>query len=117
MSPVRPLALLVLLAGCGDTGSGTLQLGWQFADGRRCTEAGASTVVIGPVVGQQASTASFACLDGTAPSSAMVPGVPRDTTITLSAVSPAGDELYRGTLLTDDALQPTTVTLYATGAR
>jgi len=119
MTLTRPLLLgtALLVAGCGDPGSGTLQLSWLFADGRSCTDSGALTVVVEPVVGQTAPKASYLCTAGIPPSSATVDGAPRDTLVTLRALSPVGDELYRGTLTTDPALQPATVTLYATFAR
>jgi hypothetical protein len=116
MSPMRLAVLVLLLSACGDTGSGTQQLSWQFADGRRCTESGVFTVTVGPLVDQPAPTASYSCGTGIPPGTATVMGVPRDTEITLHALSAAGGELYRGTLTTDDALQPAVITLYATGA-
>jgi hypothetical protein len=103
----------LLLAGCSDNGNGTLTLSWVFADGRRCTDAGVYAVL----VRASEDLGSFRCTDGTAPGTIQVPNVPRDGHITIFGLSPQNTELYRAELNTDVALEPTTVTFYATGAR
>lgn len=107
------IALGLVTAGCADPGTGTLALSWRFADGRRCVDTGAATVT----VGAPASLGSHACTEGQAPASASIDGVPRGGHLVVRALSPQQDELYRGELDLDVALQPTTLTLYATGVR
>ena len=109
-----PLVLLLLLGACGDSGARTLTLSWQFADGRRCTDAGAVTVQLS--VGELMLGAP-ACLDGEAPAAAMIAHVPESGSLAAIARSPQMGELYRGELALDLALLPATVELYATGAR
>jgi hypothetical protein len=114
MRRVRAFALTALLvAGCQDAGSGTLALSWQFADGRSCTDAGA----LGVRVVASSQLGDFRCTDGAAPSMVSVDNVPRDGHLSIRAESPQSVELYRAELDTDDALLPTTVTLFATGVR
>jgi hypothetical protein len=114
MTPVRALLLLAgLCAGCGDAAKGTLVMSWQFADGRRCVDTGAATVS----VSASSELGSFPCPMGAAPASVSVDGVTPGSSLTVRAVSPAGDELYRAGVSTDESLTPITVTLYATGAR
>lgn len=114
--------LLAALAGCGPSGSGDLLLGWRFADGRRCAEAGASLVVASVDGAKVGAAAGWQCPDGDAGAAVLVPDVPREGgRLTLEARSPSGTALYRG----DEALPGTpatppatlTVTLYYTGGR
>lgn len=111
------LAIGCALSGCGPIPTGTLALSWQFADGRFCTDAGASTIEarLG-----ETTLGSFACEAGLAPAQVMLGKVPEDdATIDLFALSPRGVALYRGQLRLsgDPNLAPATVTLYADLAR
>src|SRR5581483_10344636 len=99
----RTLVLAALgpaLAVCGDAGTAMLPLSWQFADGRRCDDAGAFTV---SARSGDRVLLDFPCEAGLAPQSA--------------ALSAAGDELYRGHVHLDAIPPSTTITLYATAAR
>ena len=108
------LPFVLLVAGCGAPGNGTLTLAWIFADGRRCADAGADTVEVR--VDDQ-KLASFACTAGSPPAAVMVDSVARAGTLSVRALSPQLSELYRGDQPLDAALENKTMTLYATGAR
>jgi hypothetical protein len=104
-----------LTTGCGGAGTGMLPLSWQFADGRRCDDAGAFTVSV-HAGGQVLQT--FACEDGLAPAQATLPAVPAaGADLDVFGLSAAGDELYRGRQHLDALPPSATITLYATGAR
>jgi hypothetical protein len=113
----RPsLALMVAaLAGCGG-GSGSLQLSWTFADGRRCPDTGAATVEVR--IDDAAKASSFACSAGLAPASVPLAGVPTGgATLHLDALSPQGSALYHGDLPLDALPVAATAELYAKAAR
>jgi hypothetical protein len=90
-----------------------LTLSWTFADLRRCADAGAATV---EVLVDDSKVGSFSCTAGF-PSAAVTVEVARAGTLTARALSPQSSELYRGDAALDAALQPITVTMFATGAR
>ena len=107
--------LLTLSAGCGaSSGTGPLFLSWAFVDGRRCTEAGASTV---SVRAGDAMPVVFTCLAGEAPQMVTLEAAPRGGRIEVTAVSPQNEELYRGETTVGVALPPTTVRLFVTFSR
>ena len=105
-----------LLGGCGSPGTGTLTLSWSFVDGRSCLETGATTVEVTDGTSPLGPLGSFACDAGLEPKSVTVTAVPQSSTLTVSAESPEGAELYRGTVVLDGALSPARAILYATGA-
>jgi hypothetical protein len=110
------VALTLALAACGDDAgpsTGPLTLSWQFADGRRCTDAGVAAI---EVVATE-TLVTLGCESGRAPRQLEVDGVPRGGTLTLRALSPQRTELYRAELKTDFALSPQAAILFATGAR
>jgi hypothetical protein len=111
--------VLALIAGCGRAAPSTLSLGWRFADGRRCSDAGAATVTIGWDC-EGCAAASFACADGdaAAPGAPTVMVAPPDgaTRLLASAISSGGGTLYRGALDLGARLpSPAFVTLFFTG--
>lgn len=109
----RLLALALLLGACGGpSGAGPLALSWRFADGRRCADAGVARVVL-----DLAGEPGFACAAGLEPLAITLEAAPRGGVITARALSPQDVELYRGEVALDPTLEPTTVTLYATGSR
>ncbi len=85
-------------------------LSWQFADGRRCADAGIANVII---LERETVLGNFACTEA----QVTIENAPRSGTIVARAVSPQGGELYRGELTLDPALQPATVTLHPTFSR
>jgi hypothetical protein len=98
-----------------------MMLSWQFADGRRCTDAGASAIA----VTDNSAMPSFArCADGMAPDAVSFV-VSRSGSLTVAALSPQQSlvypkpptDLYEGSLSLDSATTTETVTLYATAAR
>jgi hypothetical protein len=111
---LRSLTLIALFASCGGGGTGTLALSWRFADGRRCTDSGVSTV---EVLSGTSSLLKPSCSDGFEPAAVMVNEAPRGGTLTLRALSPQSGELYRAEQVTDPTLLPTTFTLYPTRSR
>jgi hypothetical protein len=88
---------LVALSACGASGSTDLALGWRFADGRGCAEAGVTEVLVsldgarvGPAVG-------WPCPDGAGGGAVTVPSVPAaGALLTAEARSAGGAPLYRG---------------------
>src|SRR5581483_5807578 len=110
----RTLVLAALgpaLAVCGDAGTAMLPLSWQFADGRRCDDAGAFTV---SARSGDRVLLDFPCEAGLAPQSATLPSVSAaGLDLELLALSAAGDELYRGHVHLDAIPPSTTITLYA----
>ena len=117
MRAVRRFALLAglaLLGGCSGGGAGPLMLSWAFADNRSCADENASVVRIDA---DSAVVGPAACTDGLWPAVFMLDSVERSATIGLTALSPSGTELARGSAVTDVTLSPVTVTMFATGSR
>ena len=128
---MRPLAVavvtfgalaVVVAGGCSGGGAGgTLALQWRFADGRDCDNAGASRVELRLMkpVDNDTPEASFDCAAGLAPATVTTEALPGSGTLYLDARSPAGGDLYAGTLALDGAPfsgATATVTLYAAAA-
>jgi hypothetical protein len=108
---MRPAALALCLGACTSGGSGTLQLSWQFADGRRCPDTGAAAISVR--VGETASK-DFACDQGVPPQAVAIEQVPAGgVTLGVQALSTDGAALYAGTLELDALPSAATVTLYA----
>ena len=108
---VRLAVVAVGLLGCSSGATGTLQLSWQFADGRLCPDTGAASMTVRVGDG---GTRSFACDQGVPPQAVAVEKVPADgTAITVQALSTQLAPLYSGTLELDVLPSSATVTLYA----
>lgn len=121
---MRALAAAILLAACGPQDAPTpLTLAWRFADGRRCEAAGALQVQVTPRdkldLTCVPTTCNFVCPDGEGPGVGL--SLPRPSlTLDLTATSPQGNALYRGTIHTDGAPglpQSALATLYFTGGK
>jgi hypothetical protein len=112
---VRPLALVfAFAAACSGNATGSLTLSWRFADGRRCTEAGVSTV---SAFSGEERLMSGPCADGDAPRAIQIENAPRGGTLLLRGFSPQNAELYRAEQQLDPTLLLTTLTLYTTLSR
>jgi hypothetical protein len=124
VSPLRfvlALAAALFSTGCGAPAPIAVDLGWRFADGRRCAEAGASTVTVAADCGSACGgslgfplTLSCPTGDAGAHVSVLAPG--EANLLHLAAVSPAGDTLYRGDLALP-APADATALLYFTGGQ
>lgn len=114
------LCCAVLCAGCGGA-RGPIAIGWRFADGRLCSDTGASQVLLGGTVactcGDSGTTCSckFTCQDGEQGKS-VTAELTRSGEITAQAVSPVGGVLYRGVTRVE-SIGPVTLELYFTGGR
>ena len=105
------------IIGCSPAGSGNLDLGWRFADGRGCAEAGASQIVatvdgamVGPALGWQ-------CPNGEGTSTVQLSGAAfGGAHLVVEARSPSGTALYRGDETIADPPPPALeITLYFVG--
>jgi len=108
------LAVSAALLGCGPEGTGALALSWRFADGRGCLDAGAGAMLLnvdGSDLGRRR------CDDALAPITITLDPVDRGGRLTLVANTLQGNEGYRGEVVLDALLSPTTVVLFATGTR
>lgn len=106
----RWLVGLVALAwapGCGAAGY-AVEVGWAFADGRACAEAGAETVrLVYPLAGSgRERSVLFRCTAGEGGRRVPAPDVPAGALLTAEALSPGGGSLYRGAALVEDAEPP-----------
>jgi hypothetical protein len=117
------VACAAIAAGCSSGPGGVVPLSWQFSDGRDCLDAGASRVELrlAPPAPGDAPDAEFDCADGFSPAMVKTPMLPGGGTLYLDARSPAGGDLYRGTLALDATFAVTPVraalvTLYAAAA-
>jgi hypothetical protein len=113
------LAIALALDGCGP-GTHAIQLGWSFADGRRCADAGVVGVTLASPAtcdgdGGSTITCSFACEDGEL-GRLVDAHVGGKDPIAITAVTPSGTPLYRGRI-DPGAASPVTVTLYFTGGQ
>jgi hypothetical protein len=91
-----------------------MQLSWQFADGRRCSDAGVANVAL---IENDVVLGNFACELGDVPKSVMVENAPLSGRMVARALSFQLGELYRGELTLGPALLPSTVTLHPTQSR
>jgi hypothetical protein len=111
---LRLLALTLALAACSGNGTGPLTLSWRFIDGRRCTEAGVTTV---SAFSGEERLMSGPCADGEAPRAIQLENAPRGGSLLLHGFSPQNAELYRAEQQLDPTLLPTTLTFYPTLSR
>ena len=115
------MALLVALAldGCGD--KGRLAVGWRFAGGRGCADAGVASMALGGPVACACGDAGnacdcrFTCQDGEGGRTVEVT-VTREGTVTATGLSPEGNVLYRGSADVNSGAT-LTMDLYFTGGR
>gem|GEM_PF-5889581 len=103
------------LLGCGASGAGPLTLSWSFADGRRCLDADAGAMIL--TVDGNELVPRRRCDDALAPIALTLDTVNRGGRLSIVANTIQGDEAYRGEVVLDALLSPTTVTLHATFAR
>lgn len=121
LRPKLPVAFALAFAACGGAPPPPLKLAWRFADGRDCATSGVSTVTVGfDCDGCQ--PLPFACPQGDAttpgPPSVTITPPSTATRLNVSATSPAGSELYKGTLsLTPPLPTPAIVTLVFTAGQ
>jgi hypothetical protein len=116
---VRCLVLATVLCGCGPSGVGDLHLGWRFADGRRCADAGVATLFLadrGTPIGEPAG---YPCESGEQGATVVVHDLPLATrALTAEAHSSAGAVLYRGDLALGNPFpDPAIVTLAFSGGK
>jgi hypothetical protein len=115
---LRWLFPILLCAGCGSSATVELPLSWSFVDGRRCTDAGAATIVAEVDGTVPTGMGNFPCSDGEQGKMVMLP-IPSDaSSLLLLAETPSGAQIYRGEITLQPPLPtPTTVVLDFTGGQ